>query len=116
MPTRSNLHGHFFDLSGHHEMTAENFPLLDKFGLSASLAKLETGSVWGPNYSTDNSDRIIYVTKGRGRVQIVGMNGTLSLDSSVEEDQLFVVPKFFAVAQLAGEQGLEFICVSTSPR
>ncbi|KAL0422289.1 UNVERIFIED_CONTAM: 13S globulin seed storage protein 1 [Sesamum latifolium] len=98
------------------ELTAKNFPFLDKIGLSASLVRLEPNSVLDPYYSTDGSHQIIYVTKGSGRIQIVGLNGTQVLDVGVQEDQVFVVPKFFAAAQLAGEHGMEYFCVSTSPR
>lgn len=98
LPNNSRDHV-VFNLDDHVLCNGENFPLLDKIGLSASLVKLGHRSVMGPAYSTDSSDRIIYVTRGSGRVQIVGLNGTMLLDSSVEKDQLFVVPKFFAVAQ-----------------
>ncbi|KAI3445640.1 hypothetical protein Pfo_002305 [Paulownia fortunei] len=98
------------------EITADNFPLLGKIGLSANLVRLEPNSVLDPSYSTDASHRIIYVTKGSGRIQIVGLNGTRALDASVQKDELFVVPKFFAAALLADEQGMEVFCVSTSPR
>ncbi|KAL0335215.1 UNVERIFIED_CONTAM: 13S globulin seed storage protein 1 [Sesamum radiatum] len=100
----------------HAELTAKNFLSLDKIGLSASLVRLEPNSVLDPYYSTDGSHQIIYVTKGSGRIQIMGLNGTRVLDASVQEDQAFVVPKFFAIAQLAGEHGMEYFSVSTSPR
>ncbi|KAL0422288.1 UNVERIFIED_CONTAM: hypothetical protein Slati_3251700 [Sesamum latifolium] len=96
-------------------MTAENFPLLDKIGLSASLVRLEPNSVLNPSYSA-NGSQIIYVVKGGGRVQIMGLSGTRVLDADVQEDQAFVVPKLFVATQLAGEHGMELICVSTSSR
>ncbi|KAG8368775.1 hypothetical protein BUALT_Bualt15G0081800 [Buddleja alternifolia] len=98
------------------EITADNFHLLEKVGLSASLVRLEPNSSLAPSYSTDASYRIIYVIKGSGKIQIVGLNGTQILDAKVEKDQLFVVPKFFAIAQLAGDEGLEFFSVITSSR
>ncbi|KAG8368777.1 hypothetical protein BUALT_Bualt15G0082000 [Buddleja alternifolia] len=98
------------------EITADNFPLLEKIGLSASLTRLQPNSALGPSYSTDPSNRIFYVIKGSGTIQIVGLNGTQILDAKVEQDQLFVVPKFFAIAQLAGDQGMEFFSVITSSR
>ncbi|KAH6835081.1 hypothetical protein C2S53_003652 [Perilla frutescens var. hirtella] len=91
-----------------------NSPLLDKIGLSPSLVRVEPETVLDPSYGMEH--RIIYVTKGEGRIQIVGLNGTPALDGSVEEGQLVVVPKFFAVALLAAHNGLEFFCVSTSSR
>ncbi|KAG8368778.1 hypothetical protein BUALT_Bualt15G0082100 [Buddleja alternifolia] len=98
------------------EITADDFPLLEKIGLSASLMRLEPNSALGPSYSTDASNRIFYVIKGSGTIQIVGLNGTQILDAKLQQDQLFVVPKFFAIAQLAGDEGLEFFSVITSSR
>ncbi|KAL2254344.1 UNVERIFIED_CONTAM: 13S globulin seed storage protein 1 [Sesamum indicum] len=100
----------------HAELTAKNFPFLDKIGLSASLVRLEPNSVLDPYYSTDGSHQIIYVTKGSGRIQIVGLNGNQVLDARVQKDHALVVPKFFAATQLAGEHGMEYFCVFTSPR
>ncbi|KAL3620861.1 hypothetical protein CASFOL_035773 [Castilleja foliolosa] len=98
------------------EVTGDNFGLLDQIGLSASLVRAGPNSVVDPSYSTDGSHRIVYVLKGSGRVQIVGLNGTQVLDADVEQGQLFVVPKFFAVALLAGEHGLDLYSVFTSSR
>ncbi|KAL7119541.1 hypothetical protein ACP275_02G069300 [Erythranthe tilingii] len=111
-----NFENEFFSNANTVEMTADNFTMLDKIGLSAGVVKLERNTIMSPSYSTDSAQRIFYVTKGSGRVQIVGLNGTQSLDAILEEGQIFVVPKFFAVTQLTGENGLEFFCVSTSPR
>ncbi|KAK4438293.1 Kinetochore protein NUF2 [Sesamum alatum] len=124
MPSQSNCdtREYVFNLDdlissgiNHAEITAENFPLLDKIGLSATLVKLEPKSVLNPYYRT-NGSQIIYVIKGGGQVQIMGLNGTRVLDAGVQEDQAFVVPKFFAATQLAGEHGMEFFSVSTSSR
>lgn len=98
------------------KMTAESFPLLDQVGLSAGLVRLGPGSVADPSYTTDGSHRVIYVLKGSGRVQIVGLNGARALDSDVKEGQLFVVPRYFTAAQLAGDDGMDFFYVSTSAR
>ncbi|KAL0384570.1 UNVERIFIED_CONTAM: Kinetochore protein NUF2 [Sesamum radiatum] len=124
MPTQSNCdtREYVFNLDdlissgvNYAEITAENFPLLDKVGLSAILVKLQPNSVLNPSYNV-NGSQIIYVLKGSGRVQIMGLNGTRVLDADVQEDEAFVVPKFFAATQLAGEYGLEFFSISTSSR
>ncbi|GER42884.1 glutelin type-A 2-like protein [Striga asiatica] len=98
------------------DITADNFGLLEKIGLSASLVRLGPNSVLGPSYTTDGSTRVIYVLKGGGRVQIVGLNGSLALDDAVRQEHVLVVPKFFALALFAGEKGLEFYAVTTSSR
>ncbi|KAL1539571.1 cocosin 1-like [Salvia divinorum] len=86
----------------------------DRVGLSPKLVRLEAGTVLDPYYSTAN--QIMYVTKGGGRIQIVGLNGTRVLDEVVEEGHLILVPKFFLAALMATDKGLECLCVSTSPR
>ncbi|KAH6809055.1 hypothetical protein C2S51_026838 [Perilla frutescens var. frutescens] len=96
------------------EITSEDSPLIDKIGLSPSLVRLEPETILNPSYSMEH--RIIYVIKGQGRIQIVGLNGARELDEIVEEGQLIVVPKFFVAALLANQKGLEFFCVSTSSR
>ncbi|PIN06218.1 hypothetical protein CDL12_21231 [Handroanthus impetiginosus] len=118
MPSQPNCNKdeYVFNLNDYSLITAENFPVLDKIGLSGSLVRLRPNAILEPSYSTDGSFRIIYVIKGSGRVQIVGLNGTRVLDSNVQKDQLFVVPKYFAVALLTNEDGLELFCVTTSSR
>ncbi|PIN06219.1 hypothetical protein CDL12_21232 [Handroanthus impetiginosus] len=117
MPSQSNCNKgeHVFSLNECNSIIVKNFPVLEKIGLSASLVRLGQDTHFEPSYSTDGS-RIIYVVKGSGRVQIVGLNGTRVLDSSVHKDQLFVVPKYFVVALLTNEDGLELLSVTTSPR
>ncbi|KAL1568071.1 glutelin type-B 2-like [Salvia divinorum] len=92
----------------------EGSPLVDGVGLSPKLVRLEPENVLDAYYST--AHQVVYVVKGGGRVQIVGLNGTRMVDEVVEEGQLIVVPKFFVVAMIASHQGLELFCVSTSPR
>lgn len=86
----------------------------ERVGLSPKLVRLESEAVLDPYYSA--AHQVMYVTKGGGRIQIVGLNGTRVLDEVVEEGHLIVVPKFFLVALMASDKGLECFCVSTSPR
>ena len=59
---------------------------------------------------------MVYVTKGTGRVQITGASGKMEMDSEVKEGELFIVPKFFVFAQIAGENGMECLSVVTSSK
>ncbi|KAL3515626.1 hypothetical protein ACH5RR_022528 [Cinchona calisaya] len=96
--------------------TAQNFPILDKIGLSAGLINLYNDSLLTPQFTVDSSNQLIYVTNGSGRVQIVGLNGQNVLDANAQKGQLFIVPKFFIAAKLAGEGGLKYINVVTSSK
>jgi len=81
--------GHLSSVSG------KNIALLGEVGLSANRVVLEGGAVLGPIFTADSSIHLSYITKGSGRVVIVGLFGKVVLDTKVEEGELFFVPKFF---------------------
>ena len=87
---------------------------LGEIGLSAQIVKLGANDMVSPFYTTDSAVQITYVVKGSGRIQIVGLNGNRVLDAKVQTGHMFVVPKFFAVAELADEEGMECFSVITS--
>lgn len=95
-------------------VSRSEFDFIGKVGLSANRIELGRGSMSSPIYTADSSAQLIYVVKGGGRIQIVGMNGKRVLDSEVKVGHLVVVPRFFVVAILAEEQGLECLSVITS--
>nr|BAJ53257.1 JHL25P11.12 [Jatropha curcas] len=94
--------------------TPEKFPFLGKVGLSVSHVKLEANAMYSPTYTADGTNRLIYVVKGSGNLQIVGINGKRVLDTKIEDGQLFLVPKFFTVAAVAGNEGMEVIISITN--
>ncbi|GAB2265992.1 hypothetical protein Dimus_001022 [Dionaea muscipula] len=55
-----------------------------------------------------------YVTRGRGRIQVVRDNGRLVLDQEVQEGQLFVIPQNFVVVKKASREGLEYVAFKTN--
>ncbi|KAJ4822179.1 hypothetical protein Tsubulata_022717 [Turnera subulata] len=97
-------------------LTADEFPLLEEVGLSLNHARLEAKAMYSPTYTVDGTVRVFYVYKGSGKVQVVGINGKRVLDATVEAGQLLVVPPHFAVAKIAGSEGLEFVSILTSTR
>lgn len=60
-----------------------------------------------------NAHSIMYVTRGSGRVQIVGENGETVFDDTIEENQLVVVPQNYGVLKKAGDRGLEWVAIKT---
>lgn len=90
------------------------FPFIGEVGLSANHIELGPGSISSPIYTTDSSAQLIYFVKGHGRIQIVGILGKRVLDSEVKAGHLVIVPRFFVVAVMAGEEGLECLSVITS--
>ncbi|KAF3685750.1 putative ubiquitin-conjugating enzyme E2 5-like [Capsicum annuum] len=97
-------------------VTCRNLLLLGDVGLSANRVVLEGGALFGPIFTADSSVQLSYVTKGSGRVQIVGPFGKVVLDTKVEEGELFFVPKFFPFVVEADEGGMEFFSVITSSK
>ena len=97
-------------------LTEAKFPSLDQVELSTRLVKLDANAMFSPTYTTDSSVQLIYVVKGIGQIQIVGINGKQVLDIEVKPGHLLVVPKFFVVAKLAGGDGLECFSITTSKK
>lgn len=95
--------------------TGSNFPFLQQVGLSCTSLKLDANAMLAPTYTAD-SVQVFYVVKGSGKVQIVGLNAELALDSEVEAGQLLVVPRCFVVAIIAGPEGIECFSITTSTR
>ncbi|KAH0784900.1 hypothetical protein KY290_004498 [Solanum tuberosum] len=102
--------GHLSSVSG------KNIALLGEVGLSANRVVLEGGAVLGPIFTADSSIHLSYITKGSGRVVIVGLFGKVVLDTKVEEGELFFVPKFFPFVVEADEGGIEFLSLKTSSK
>lgn len=70
-------------------------------------------ALYTPHWSmTDH--RIVYVTRGEARVQIVGQNGQNVFDEQVSKGNMFVIPQFFASVARAGDSGFEWISFKTS--
>ncbi|XP_006349431.1 12S seed storage protein CRD-like [Solanum tuberosum] len=97
-------------------LSIKNIPLLGEIGLSANRVVLECGAVLGPIYTPDSFIHLSYITKGSGRVVIVGLFGKVVLDTKVEEGDLFYVPKFFPFVVEADEGGIEFFSMKTSSK
>ncbi|XP_059313609.1 cocosin 1-like [Lycium ferocissimum] len=97
-------------------LTGKNLPMLGDLGQSANRVVLEGGALFGPIFTADSSVQLSYVTKGSGRVEIVGLLGKNVLGTIVKEGELFFVPKFFPFAVRAEAGGMEFFSVITSSK
>ena len=61
-----------------------------------------------------NAHSIIYITRGNGRIQIVGDNGRTIFDGEVREGQVVTAPQSFAVVKKVGSQGFEWVSFKTN--
>lgn len=98
------------------EVKGSDVPLLGQAGLSVRYVRLDAGAMTGPTYTADSSNEIVYVVKGSGNVEVVGIDGKRSMEGVVKEGEVIVVPKSFTVAAVAGEDGMECFTVITSPQ
>nr|GEV54982.1 ATP-dependent DNA helicase PIF1-like [Tanacetum cinerariifolium] len=95
-------------------VTEEKIPTLGGIGLSARFVKLKGNAILARTYTADGSVVMSYVTKGSGRIRVVGSTGKTDLDTKVEEGDLIIVPPFFAAAEIADMCGMEVFSVVTS--
>ncbi|KAB1212357.1 11S globulin seed storage protein 2 [Morella rubra] len=96
-------------------LTEEKFPfIIGQLELSANLVKLDAKAMYSPVYIADAAVQVIYVVKGGGQIQIVGLDGKRVLDVEVKPGHLLVVPRLFVEARLAGGDGLECFSMITS--
>ncbi|RVX04626.1 hypothetical protein CK203_023481 [Vitis vinifera] len=79
------------------------------------LVKLDANAMSSPVYdAADSSVQVIYVAKGSGRIQVVGINGERALDTKVKAGHLFVVPRFFVASAIADGEGIEYFSMITT--
>lgn len=74
---------------------------------------LGQNSIIAPKWNL-NAHSVIYVTRGSGRVQIVGNYGRPVFNGELRQDQLLIVPQNFAVVKQAGNQGFEWVSFKTN--
>ncbi|CAK7328523.1 unnamed protein product [Dovyalis caffra] len=90
-----------------------NFPILRYVQLSAERGVLYPNALMAPHWNI-NAHSILYITRGNGRIQIVGDDGQTVFDGQVREGQVVTAPQNFAVVKKAGNQGLEWVSFKTN--
>ncbi|XP_058737937.1 legumin J-like [Vicia villosa] len=90
-------------------------PVLRLLHLSAQWVKLYKDGIFVPHWNM-NANSVLYVTRGRGRVQVVNSEGKSVFNGEVRRGKLLVVPQNFAVAEQAGNEGLEYVVFKTNDR
>nr|O23878.1 RecName: Full=13S globulin seed storage protein 1; AltName: Full=Legumin-like protein 1; Contains: RecName: Full=13S globulin seed storage protein 1 acidic chain; Contains: RecName: Full=13S globulin seed storage protein 1 basic chain; Flags: Precursor [Fagopyrum esculentum]BAA21758.1 legumin-like protein [Fagopyrum esculentum] len=89
-------------------VNSNNLPILEFIQLSAQHVVLYKNAILGPRWNL-NAHSALYVTRGEGRVQVVGDEGRSVFDDNVQRGQILVVPQGFAVVLKAGREGLEWV-------
>ncbi|KAK7359087.1 hypothetical protein VNO77_01033 [Canavalia gladiata] len=97
-------------------LTEKDFPFIGDVGLSVIRVKLEPHAIKAPSFPANPAVQLIYFARGSGKIEIVGINGKLALDTQVKAGHLLVVPQFFVVAEMAGEEGMEIYSIVTTTK
>ncbi|CAK8575987.1 unnamed protein product [Lathyrus sativus] len=97
-------------------LTEKDFLFIKDVGLSVIRVKLEPNAIKAPSNLNTPGIQLIYIARGSGNFEIVGLNGKRVLDSEVKAGHLIVVPHFFVVAQIAGNEGMESYSIVTTTK
>ncbi|KAH9298951.1 hypothetical protein KI387_030633, partial [Taxus chinensis] len=68
-----------------------------------------------PGFSSDSAFQVTYIAQGSGRVQVVGIDGERVLETEIKAGSLFIVPRFYVVSKIAGEDGMQWFSIITTP-
>ncbi|XP_077227266.1 cocosin 1-like [Tasmannia lanceolata] len=110
-PTRADVYssqgGRLATLNSH------KLPILRNLQMSAERGVLYRNALVAPHWNM-NAHSVVYVTRGNGRVQVVGNQGNAVYDGELRQGQLLIIPQMFAVVKQAGNDGLEWIAFKTN--
>ncbi|CDO99985.1 unnamed protein product [Coffea canephora] len=94
-------------------LNSMNLPILKYLQLSAGRGFLRPNAMVAPHWNI-NAHNISYISRGNGRVQIVGSSRRSVYDGEVRQGQLLIIPQNFAHVKIAGTEGLEWFNVKTN--
>ncbi|KAG0494097.1 hypothetical protein HPP92_005091 [Vanilla planifolia] len=95
------------------QITSHKLPALHFVQLSAVRVVLQKRASMAPHWNL-NAHSLVYVTRGRARVQVVDDRGKAVFDGQLEQGQLLLIPQNFAVLKRADDDGFEYIAFKTS--
>ncbi|GLJ35813.1 hypothetical protein SUGI_0719070 [Cryptomeria japonica] len=96
-------------------LTSNYLPILKEIGLGADLVKIDKDAMCSPGHSSDSAFQVTYITKGSGRVEVVGIDGERLLEFELQAGYLFIVPRFYVVSKIAGDEGMQWFSIITTP-
>ncbi|CAL5214323.1 unnamed protein product [Lathyrus oleraceus] len=97
-------------------LTKKDFPFIKDVELSVIRVKLEPNAIKAPSNLITPGIQLIYIARGSGKIEIVGLSGKRVLDAQVKAGHLTVVPHFFVAAQIAGDEGMETYSIVTTTK
>ncbi|XP_077250734.1 cocosin 1-like [Tasmannia lanceolata] len=94
-------------------LNSNKLPILEALQLSAERGVLYRSALLAPQWNM-NAHSVVYVTRGNGRIQIVGHQGNSVFDGELHQGQLVIVPQMFTVVKQAGDEGFEWVAFKTN--
>ncbi|KAJ4797231.1 Glutelin [Rhynchospora pubera] len=93
----------------------QKLPILNNVQMSANRVVLRRNAVLAPHWNI-NAHSLMYVTGGRGRVQIVNHQGRTVFDGQLRQRQILLIPQNYAVLKRAHQQQqFEYVSFKTNP-
>ncbi|KAL6646744.1 hypothetical protein ACP70R_015438 [Stipagrostis hirtigluma subsp. patula] len=92
---------------------SQNFPILGIVQMSATRTVLQRNALLAPHW-TVNAHTVMYVTAGRGRVQVVNNRGRSVFDGELRQTQILLIPQNFVVAVKARQEGFAWVSFKTN--
>lgn len=93
-----------------------DYSVLKEADIGVFYVNLSAGAMMAPHFNPEAREYGI-VTRGEGRIQIAFPNGTSAMDVSVGVGDVFWVPRYYPVCQIAARSGpMEFFGFTTSAR
>ncbi|GJU54166.1 11S globulin seed storage protein G3-like protein [Tanacetum coccineum] len=89
------------------------FPILQQLQLSLERGELNQNAIQTPHW-TINAHKLVYVTDGSMRIQIVNNEGNSVFDDELREGQVVVIPQNYAAINRAGQQGCRWVAFKTN--
>ncbi|KAK1283894.1 Glutelin type-A 1 [Acorus calamus] len=105
-----------YSVQGGHITTlnSQKLPILGFIRMSAERGVLKQNAIRAPHWNV-NSHSVIYVTRGSGKVQIVGNRDRPVFNGQLRRGQVLVVPQNFAVIKQAGNnEEFEWVSFKTN--
>ncbi|XP_024032266.1 legumin B-like, partial [Morus notabilis] len=90
-----------------------NLPILRHLRLSAERGVLYKNGIYTPHWNL-NAHSVIYVLRGRARIQVVDHFGQSFFDGEVRQGQILTVPQNHAVVKQASSEGFEWVSFKTN--
>ncbi|KAJ3679470.1 hypothetical protein LUZ60_017481 [Juncus effusus] len=94
-------------------VNSQKLPILNLVQMSATRVVLQRNAMITP-YWNMNFHSVMYVTGGRGRVQVVNHLGQTVFDGELTRGQIMMIPQNFAVLKRAYSEGFQWISFNTN--